>query len=67
MCIVGWHPDCGNPPCEQGAASPPPYADEALGYPGAAGWVVEPGASLPLGPDGGAAFWDRLFQDAADW
>ena len=25
------------------------------------------GASLPLGEDGGAAFWDKIFKDAADW
>ena len=23
--------------------------------------------SLPLGPDGGAAFWDMIFRGAADW
>jgi hypothetical protein len=28
---------------------------------------VGTGASLPLGEDGGAAFWDKIFKDAADW
>ena len=32
-----------------------------------AGWVVEDHGSLPLGPDGGAAFWNFLFKNAADW
>ena len=62
------HPDCGNPPCGTSAASgAPPYSKPSEGYPGAAGWVVGTEASLPLGPDGGAAFWDQLFKDAADW
>ena len=29
--------------------------------------MIGQSASLPLGPDGGAAFWDRVFKDAADW
>ena len=45
---------------------PPPYATDPK-YPGQAGWVVEGQGSLPLGPDGGTAFWDFLFKDAADW
>ena len=62
------HPDCGNPPCGTSAASgAPPYSKPSEGYPGAAGWVVGTEASLPLGPDGGAAFWNQLFKDAADW
>ena len=61
------HPDCGNPPCDTASGAPPPYSDPTLGYPGAEGWVVGTGASLPLGEDGGAAFWDKIFKDAADW
>ena len=61
------HPDCGNPPCNTGNSAPPPYSDPALGYPNPDSWVIGSGASLPLGPDGGAAFWDRIWRDAADW
>jgi hypothetical protein len=31
------------------------------------GWIIGKSASLPLGADGGRAFWDRIFRDAADW
>lgn len=65
--IVCRHPDCGNPPCNTGNSAPPPYSDPSLGYPNPNSWVIGSGASLPLGPDGGAAFWDRIFRDAADW
>ena len=49
------------PPPVSGA---PPYATDPS-FPGQAGWVVEAKGSLPLGPDGGAAYWDFLFKDAA--
>ena len=45
---------------------PPPYSTDPR-FPGQQGWVIERSGSLPLGPDGGAAFWDFLFRDAADW
>lgn len=51
------------PPPPVGA---PPYATDPS-YPGQKGWVVEDRGSLPLGPDGGEAFWDFLFKNAADW
>ena len=31
------------------------------------GLKVEDHGSLPLGTDGGTAFWDYLFKNAADW
>ena len=48
------------------AAGAPPYATDSK-YPGQGGWVVEKAGSLPLGDDGGAAFWDYLFKEAAAW
>ena len=47
-------------------AGAPPYATDPS-YPGQSGWVVEEAGSLPLGKDGGSAFWDFLFKQAADW
>ena len=47
-------------------AGPPPYATNSS-FPGKSSWVIEEKGSLPLGADGGAAFWDFLWRDAANW
>ena len=43
---------------------PPPYATNSS-FPGQSSWEVEAKASLPLGEDGGEAFWDYLFKEQA--